>query len=462
MKTDRNDFHERLVVALEGEDDTRLAEELSDARAADIAESFELIPEIDRSRILYALPPHTSAEVVVLLDEDLRGEIVEDLDTDSLTELVTELPPDDAADVLAELPEAESNEILEHLPDEKSDKIEELLEYDEETAGGIMTPDVVAAPATATVGDAVEYVRNATQEEDLSEIYVVDADRKLVGTVPLRRLVTNPPTTRLADICDANPVVVYTSDDQETVLQVIRKYDAIEAAVVDAEDRLVGRITHDDLQDVAEDEAEEDILRLAGTDAAELETHSVLQAARIRMTWLLPCMFGMLLTATILRISKSSFDVALFATLALFVPMIGATGGNAGIQISTIIIRGFAAGDLGSTKLLRVAFREGRIALTLAPICGIAAWGLVSAFFPVFSRMAPDGPQHSDPARVALAVGTAMTSAILGAAFLGIALPFTFRRLRVDPAIASGPLVTTLNDVVSVGVYMLLAMLIAS
>ena len=462
MNSEEHNFHNRLLAALSTADDARLASELSDVRAADIAESFELLGDEDRSRIMFALPPHTAAEVVVLLDEGVRGEIVEELDTSSLTEIVHELPPDDAADVLAELSNETVAKILGGLTDEESDQLEKLLEYDEHTAGGIMTPEVVAVPASATVGDAVEYVRRATQEEDLHEIYIVEGDRKLIGTVPLRKLVTQPAATKLESICDRDHVVVYANDPQETVVQIIRKYDALAAAVVDPQGRLLGRITHDDLLDVAEEEAEEDLLRMAGTDAAELETRSVFHAAWIRLKWLLPCMFAMLLSATVLRISEPRFDVVLWGALILFVPMLGAMGGNTGIQTSTVIIRGFATGELSSTKLTRVLSREGRIALVMAPACGVAAWAFVSVGLRIFDALFGARPVAlANPTQVAIAVGCAMTVAILVAGTLGIALPFTFRRLGVDPAIASGPIVTTVNDVVSVSVYMITALLIA-
>jgi len=460
MPTERTEFYDRLVACLALADDRALGEVLADARAADIAESFDLISDEDRSRVLYALPPYTAAEVVVMLDEAVRGEVVDELDTEALTEIVSELAPDDAADVLGELSVQDSREILEQMPDILSDKMRELLEYDDQSAGGIMTPDVVAVPESATVADAVGLVREASHQDDLNDVYLVDDEQKLVGTVPLRRLVTTSPHTPVSEICDRDAVSVFAHDDQETVVQVIRKYNVSEAAVVNEQGRLLGRITHDDLLDVADEEAEEDLFRLAGTDAAELDTHSVFQAARIRLTWLLPCMIGMLLSAAVLKFSAPQFDVGLFAALALFVPMIGATGGNTGIQISTVIVRGFATGDLGSTKLTRALLREGRIALAMSPICGLLAWALVTVFFPLFSWVDPAGVVVHDPARVAMAVGTAMASAILVAAGLGIALPFSFRRLGVDPAIASGPLVTTANDVVSVSIYMSLATLL--
>ena len=254
---DKHALHPKLLAALEGEDQAQLTEVLASARAADIAESFDLLDDEDRSHVLFALPPHTAAEVVIMLDEAVRGDVVDDLDTESLTEIVSALPPDDAADVLGELSEEEADEILDQMVDEQSDKIEELLVYDENTAGGIMTPDFVAVPVTATVADAVEHIRSATPDEELHEVYIVDADDRVVGTVPLRRLVTSPSATRLSDILEPDPVVVSVNDDQEAVVQIIRKYDVMEAAVVDADERLVGRITHDDLLDVAEEEAAE-------------------------------------------------------------------------------------------------------------------------------------------------------------------------------------------------------------
>ncbi|MGD2111640.1 MAG: magnesium transporter [Phycisphaerae bacterium] len=461
MKPEQANFHTDLVAALSHDDEAQLSTQLADARAPDIAESFELLSDQDRSRVLFALPSHTAAEVVVMLDEAVRGDVVDDLDTESLMEIVSELPPDDAADMLGELSTDEVAEILGHMTDKQSERIEGLLEYDEETAGGIMTPDVVAVPASKTVADAVEFVREATQEEDLHEIYIVDDDKRLVGTVPLRRLVTSSASTRLHDICESDPVTVYATDDQETVVQVIRKYDVMEAAVVDDNDRLIGRITHDDLLDVAEEEAAEDLFRMAGTDPAEFETSSTFHAARVRLTWLLPCLVGMLLTATVLLVSEARFDAAVFAALASFAPMIGATGGNTGIQISTVIVRGFATGDIGASKLTRAFLREGRIAITMAPVCGLVAWALASLGLESLEAVGLSAESLADPGRVAIAIGAAMTVAVLVAGLLGIILPFTFRKLGVDPAIASGPLVTTTNDVVSVSIYMSLAMLIA-
>jgi magnesium transporter len=462
MTEDIKGLHERVEAALESKNDSLLAELLTGPRPADIAEVFDLLDDEDRSHILIdILPPIIAAEVVIQLDDAVRGDVVDDLAPQAVADLAAEMEPDDAADMLSEMTDKETEEVLDIMPDAKSDKIEELLGYPEESAGGIMTTNVVKVPASATVRDATRHVREASLAEDLHEIYIVDEQDRLMGSVPLRRLVTNPKERRLQEICDPDPVFVYAHEDQEAVLQIIRKYDVAEAAVVDERDRLIGIITHDDLLDVAEEEAEEDMLRMAGTDPAERDTSSALRAARIRLTWLLPCMVGMLLTAAVIIVFEPRFELAVFGALVPFVPMIGAMGGNTGVQTSTVVVRGFATGELAGTKLGRALYREGRIALLMAPVCGLLAWAMVQISLPLLRSFEGLDTTHIDPIRVALAVGFAMCAAILVAAFLGIALPFTFRKLNVDPAIASGPIVTTTNDVVSVSIYLSIGMMIA-
>lgn len=460
MSEEIQSLHERVEAALETLDDERLARELAEVHAADLAELFDLLDDEERSRVLFALPAHMAAEVFVAIGDAVRSDVVDDLDDTALRELVLELTPDDAADVLGDLDYRRTEEILEHIPDEQSDKIEELLAYREDTAGGIMTTDVVSVSADETIADAVDDIRDASQDEELHEIYIVDAEQRLIGVVPLRRMVTHPPYRRLKEICNLDPVTVNVKDDQETVVQIIRKYDVSDVAVVDDAGRLLGRITHDDVLDVAHEEAAEDLFRMAGTDTAELETSSIFRAARIRLTWLLPCMLGMLLTASVMGLGRPEFNVVLFGTLVIFAPLIGATGGNTGIQISTVIVRGLATGELGSSRLTRALAREGRIALLMAPVCGVVAYLLVLGVLPLLSSLNPEPGGQDYSSRVALAVGLALTTAVLTAGTLGILLPFAFRRFGVDPAIASGPLVTTTNDVVSVGIYMLIALAI--
>ncbi|MCH7814210.1 MAG: magnesium transporter [Planctomycetes bacterium] len=456
MGQDTQQLLERVRAVLEAGDDTALVRELAEDRPEDVAEVFELLDDGQRSQIIFALPPRLAAEVIALLDEADRSEVIEDLDDEKLTELVAELPPDDAADVIGELTDQRGGEVLEHVPDEKAALIEELLEYDEESAGGIMTPDLIALTGDTTVGQCVRSVRAASPDEDLHEIYVIDGSMRVLGTVPLRALVINPKETKLADLCEPDPITIGVDEDQEEVVRLFRKYDLAAIPVVDAAGKLVGRITTDDAMDVADEEAAEDLLRMAGTDPSEMETASPFRAAAIRLTWLLPCMLIFTVTAAVIALSERRFSGAVYAAVIAFVPMIGAMSGNSGIQISTVIVRGLATGDLAGTRIGLALRREGVIALLMAPVCGLFAAVITRLGLPVLEWVGVfEGTVDAGP--VAGAVGVGMTLAMLFAGGLGILLPFSFRRIGVDPAIASGPIVTTVNDVISVSVYLAIA-----
>lgn len=452
---------EDVRAALEVSDGGRLASQLEEVHPADLADIYSVLNDEQRSQLVFLLPPRATAALIAELDDAERSEAVEDIDDAELSEVVTELDPDDAADVISELTDEQREFVLEHMPDEQSDKIEELLEFDEESAGGIMTPDLVALPQAATVKEAVEAVRRAAEDADVHYVYTIDGQHRLVRLIPLRSLVVNGDNTLLESIGVADPVVVHVDDDQEDVANKMRRYDLTTIPVIDGDGRLRGQITHDDVLDIAEEEAAEDIYIMAGTAPEELEEPSSMRAAFIRLRWLLACMIGTGVSGLIVGGFNQSFPEKVYLALVMFVPMMGAMGGNSGIQISTIIIRALATGDLASTKV-RLAFaRELPITLIMAPVCGVSAalitflgvpflksWGLVDATVP--------------QVLMTVAVGVGMAVAIMTASLLGMSLPYLFRKFGVDPAIASGPIVTTTNDIVSVLAYFLVAMLILS
>ena len=465
MTPDAQQLYEHVVDALEGGDGQALPGTIADARAADIAEVMDLLDDDQRSQVIYALPPRTAAEVIVLLDEAVRGEVVEDLNEQQLSEIVAELPLDDAADVMAELSQEQLGGLLEQIPQVQSVQISELLRYDETSAGGIMNPHLLALPPPAKVSEAVDRVREFAAGEDIHYVYVVDDDHQLLGTVGLQRLVINGPDTRLRSILDSDPVTVNVYDDQEDVLRVFRKYDIPAVAVVDDREHLRGRITHDDIMDVAAEEAAEDIYRMAGTDAAELETRSVLRAAGVRMSWLIPCMVGANIAATVLAAyGQSSLSKTQLTALVMFVPLIAATGGNAGMQSAAIILRGLATGELAFSKLRWVFMRESRIAIVVALLCAVFTCAVSSVVLRVLKSMdfSAAAPADVVPLRLGMGIGLGVLCAILIATTMGITLPFVFRRLGVDPAIASGPLITTTNDILSGAVYLAIALLIVT
>jgi len=461
MRSEAQELYDRIEELLQRGDEAALSGALTAAHPADVAEAFELLDDEDRSHLVFVMDPRLTAEVIVLLDEADRGEVVEDLDEAELTQIVAALPPDDAADVLGELDEEQREEILEQVPDEQSERIEDLLGYAEDTAGGIMTPDLVALPPTATIGQATEAVRRASPEE-IHYVYVIEDGSRFHGLVTLRQLVTNPSDRRLGEICERDPVTVQVADDQEDVAHVFRKYDVVAVPVVDENKTLLGRITHDDVMDVLEEEVDEDIYHMAGTDPAELETPSVIRAARIRFQWLLPAFVMMTLSAAVIMLAEPHLNRVAAAAIVAFIPMIGAMGGNCGVQTSTIIIRGIASGDLAATKLSLAFFREGRIALLMAPCCGLFSFAIACLALPVLRQVGEVGTDGFSILSVSWAVGLGMVAAILVAATLGILLPFFFRRVGVDPAIASGPIVTTCNDVISVTTYLLICIAIVA
>jgi len=442
--------------ALRSSDNAPLSECLDDIRSQDLAEIIDLLDPPDRERVMSVLDNQDAGEVLSQVDDAVRAELLEDLPEETIKDAVATLPPDDAADLLAEMPDDRSEVVLKQIPPEQAAEIRPLLEYDEETAGGVMTPDVLTVSAEATVHDAVEQLRQAELDpqhvDDFFQVFVTDPDAKLRGAVPITRLLVAPHDTPIASVMETDIHAALVDEDQEQVLNTLRRYDLVTIPVVDAAGKLVGRITHDDLMDVAIEEAEEDMFRMAGTDPDELDTASILAAARIRATWLLPCLLGTTLSALIL----ATFDRVGLAALIPFVPMIMAMGGNSGIQASTVIVSGLARGDFALSHLLPVFLKEIRIAFVLAVVCALAA----TVIAPVAIQLMHAGAADAPVLRIQLAVGLGMFLAILTAVTLGAVLPFAFRRVGIDPAIASGPFITTFNDIVGLAIYLAVGLLV--
>ncbi len=445
---------------LESEDKSALMELLSNQRSSDIAEVVELVDNEQRRVIFDAMDKPISAEVLEKVDEATRSELFELLKDEELIRLVSELDPDDAADVLSELPEEERTELLESIPPAESAEIKELMSYSEDSAGGIMDTAVISVSEDATVTEAVNKIRAAEIDEDFFSVCVVDKDGKFVGDVRIRFLLSRPETTRIGDLVDPDTIYVTVDMDQEEVRNIFSKNDLIVAPVLENDNKLVGRITADRIIEVAEEEAAEDLYTMAGTDADELDTFSAVNAARIRMTWLLPCLIGTGITALVLMFFLHKFGESyaiVYTAALLFVPMIAAISGNAGLQTSAIVVSGLATGHLAALRLRQVFAREVRIAVLVALSCGVIG-GVACAILLNVKEL----ESTIKSVQLVFAFGMAMFSAIMVATTLGLFLPFLFRRIHIDPAISSGPLVTTANDSISVAIYMTLTLLLAT
>jgi magnesium transporter len=488
MSEEKIEIYKQTVEMLEENNLRALGGFLSLQRASDVAESVELLDNEQKRRVFDVLDKELAAEVLEKVDEATRGELLNNvLENEEIANLVAELPHDDAADVLAEMDEEESQEILAELDDEDARQIQGLMKYEEDSAGGIMQPMILAVEEYLTVQQTIDMIRQAKGDEEFYCIFLVDRQRRFHGTVGIRHLLAADPQTQLSKLVSPDTLVVHVDTDQEEIRNLFKKNNLLVVPVVDNEGRLVGGITADRVIEVAEEEAAEDIYTIAGTAAEELEKFSVFHAARVRMTWLLPCLVGTAITAIAGLFFRNIFDradqLAVFIMAFLFVPMIAAISGNAGLQTSAVVICGLATGDLAAMRIGQVFWREFRVAAAVALLCGLSAF-LIGSFLPRIlpESLNPHSPSQASIAspagqtsnsnvpplpgthtirqfRIALALGMAMFSAIMVSTSLGLLLPFLFRRIGLDPAISSGPLVTTTNDLVSIVIYMALTLL---
>jgi len=336
--------------------------------------------------------------------------------------------------------------VLSRLGAEDRREVENLLKYEDESAGGIMASEVVYVNERAAVDEAIRLIREAADEiDEIHNVYVTDRKRRLKGVLSMRTLVLARSGTCVEDILDRDVISVSTDMDQEEVANLFRKYDLVSLPVVEPDGTLIGRITVDDIIDVIHDEADEDISIMAGTREEELHEESALRVSRIRLPWLIVGALGGLGSASVMNLYSLSLEKVL--PLAFFVPVITAMGGNVGLQTSTIIVRGMhGSGGLADETISRL-LREWRVAVTNAAILGggvfLAVWLWLDDW----------------PVALAGVVGGALATVVLVAATLGTVMPLLLRRLGFDPAVAQGPFVTTLNDVIGIIVYLGLASL---
>ena len=410
---------------------------------ADMAIIFE---RLERDLWPKVVAPLNIAQISDLMEElpdHLRDDLAELLSPDQLTSAFEEMASDDAADVITDLPRQLAKKVLAALPAEDRREVETLLKYPEDTAGGLMQIELVSVLERAAVDEAVEAIRaNAEEVGDLHFVYVVDDDNRLVGSLSLDKLILARPNTPLSKLVDRDFHSVPTDVDQEEVAQMFKRYDLISLPVVDDHGALLGRILHDDAVDVIEEEAEEDILRMAGAEEPELVyTNRIFKIASVRLPWLMANLAGGLVTGYLLW----QFDLTFpdLAVLISFAPVIAAMGGNVGTQSSTIVVRGFATGRIDYDNLWRFTTRELAIGIIMGLSCGLVV-GLIARLW------------HGMPI-LGFTVGVAMSAAVTVSAIMGVLIPVLFRLSKIDPAIAAGPLVTTINDIVGITIYYLVA-----
>jgi magnesium transporter len=426
-------------------DDLKAAERaVADLHPADLAAVMEELTEPEKRGLFSVLNAKVAAEVVVELSDYSRDQVFEDIQTHRLAAIIDDMPSDEATDIIADLPDDQAQDVLSRIDLEDSAEVRTLLEYPEDSAGGIMQLELVSVRAGQTASEAIEAIRVKRDElEDFYNVFLVDHQDHILGVLPLSKLILADPDTKVTDLLDACPLVVQADEDQEDVAHKFRRYDVVSAPVVDNEGHLLGRITVDDVVEVLQEEAQEDMARMAGMISEDelLHGYDVFKASRLRLPWLLTNLMGGLLSGWLLWVFRVKLPDALF--LLAFIPVIMAMAGNVGIQSSTIIVRGFAVGQVTYKNIWRVLFKEFRVAVVMGLACGVAA-GFVAKFW------------HGNY-WLGLVVGLAMTCAISAASLMGTLAPAAFKRLNVDPAISSGPVVTTVNDILGILIYFSIA-----
>jgi magnesium transporter len=438
---------ERLRAALRAPGRGALSALLASVHPADLAAALRDLAPPEALAVFTELEPDRAAEALDELDPELTRYLIDHAPPERLADLLDRLPMDDAAEVVAEAPEARARLLrdLSARAPRDAEEVRTLLAYPEGTAGRLMTDQYAAVPPQVTVAQALAYVRaNALALETVAVLYVVETQGRLVGVVPLRRLLVAGEWQSVREIMLPDPITVLPQTDQQEVARLVSRYDLAAIPVVDGAGRLLGIVTVDDVIDVLVEEFTEDYLRLVGSDAEEMDRRSPAQVAKLRVPWLLGTM-GIELCAGLVI---SHFDAVLqqVILLASFMPVISAVSGNIGLQAAAIVVRGLDTGHVTLKHGWRQISKELTTALLLAAVCGLVL-GTVGA---VWSRHLPFG----------LVIGGAMTCSMLTAAFMGTIIPMLSKRVGFDPATTAGPFETAFQDVIGFAVFLWLASLL--
>lgn len=414
---------------------------LVDLHPADIADLLERLGQDHRNEIMELLDPEIASEVLAELEDAPKEDVLEELDSSKIAELVNEMDSDDAVDVIEvvkEFSEDKANEVLAQVEEESSEEIQELLHYPEDSAGGIMAKEYLAVNVNFSVEDTIQEIRAQSEEvEDIYQCYVVNDAGRLVGYLTLKDLILADAKHSLEAIMDSDVYSIMYDTDQEEVAYIFKKYDLVSAPVVDQDHKLIGRITIDDILDVINEETDEDLGRIAGTGEEEILEDSVFRVAQARLPWLIISFFGELLSAYIMIFYQQTIERITMS--AIFVPLVMAIGGSTGQQSSIIVVRGLSTGEISERDIHRRLWREFRTALITGMVIAIMIF--VTVIFLL-----------GDQRFATILSGTLMV-VIMNASLFGAVIPFMFKKIDVDPALATGPFVATFNDVIGLLIY---------
>jgi magnesium transporter len=430
---------EEIRQIFESGDLAKLPGALEGVRAPDAGEVLTVLPVEMHVLLFKSMEQEMASEVLTILDEGIAREILEQLTVDEIAPLIDFMASDDAADVINLLDPDIAGAVLHRISREDYEDVSELLKFDEESAGGLMARELVTVRAGETVTDVITKLRSELESiEHIQYIYVIDSKEVLLGIIPVVNLIVTDPERRVEEIMERDIITVTADTDQEEVASMFSKYDLYSMPVVDENGRLAGRITVDDIIDVIEEEASEDITMMAGTGEEEFYERSPIKLSRARLPWLLTGLFGGIASAVIMNNFKESLESVL--TLAFFVPVIMAMGGNVGIQSSAIVVRELALGGLSVSQTGGKLMRELKVSIINGIVIGTVLLFTVSLWQQDF--------------RMGILLGLCMFIIIFWATIMGAFIPLMLKKANIDPALATGPFITTFNDILGIAIYL--------
>lgn len=439
---------DRIREIIEDESSAQLAEELNTFHSADLADIFQELKPEERLECFNLIEEDKAADMIEYLPPNLQVEILGDIDTDLAARIITKLPHDAAADVLGDMEEDDTEVYLESLPQKFSEEVRELMNYDEDTAGGMMTPLFMKVTPDMTVKEVLDYIRNRADEDniDLYYVYVTDKQEHLLGVVSLKNLLTSSFRTKIEDLMNSDIVKLHIDDYRDAISEVFMKYQFDSLPVVDHYNHLRGIVTWDDIQDAVEEETTEEIYASSGISTESIDEDEILEGSiftsiRARTPWLFVTLIGELIAVNVANCYGKTLQA--LPIIAIFMPLLAGLAGNIGTQSITLIVRGLSTGQLTLGSTIRHIVRESLIGF------------LIGALFGAVVMLFTWGWQHN--VELGLIVGIAMTINMSLATLIGTLTPFAMKKMNIDPAVASGPVIATAIDVLGLAVYFTLA-----
>lgn len=443
----KNIIYENLLFYIEEKNIKAILEIITEMEAVDIAHFFQTLNNTHREYIYELMDNELSAEMLLYIDEEERKDFLKNLSTQEIAEeIIGEIDSDDAADIIAELPEEQQNEILKHLDDDElANSIVELLRYEEGTAGSLMATELIKIDHNlSTIGAVKEMRKLAEDMDEVYSIYVVDDHNKLLGLLSLKKLLTTSTSTKISEVYNAKIRSVQDTESAEDVARYMQKYDLFEVPVVDVLGKLVGRITIDDVMDFVKEESDKDYQMASGIAQDIDSTDTIFNMTKARLPWLFIGMVGGLIGSRVLQGNEDAMSH--YPQLIFFVPLIAATAGNIGVQASAIIVQGLANNTL-DTDTFKTLLKEISVSATSGAILSL----LIFLFNLLIN-------QHD--MMIAITISVSLLAVIIIAAIIGTIIPIFLNKNKIDPAIATGPFITTSNDILGVMIYFTIAKMI--